>query len=147
MIKNITLTSIFLLLILTGYAQNGKQVPTEQELIKLSKDWMAATMNRDEKTLNKIVAPEYKLGGTDIDNPPITRDIWMKNTMENLKIDSVNYIRMKVDVIGNTAIVQSVFYWSVAFRDFPAKKDTVILFDTWIKREKGWQVVSRIVAD
>lgn len=145
--KNIMLTCILLLSIATGYAQNENKAATEQELRKLSEDWMTATMNRDQKTLDKIVAPEFKLGGTDLEGMVISREIWMKNTMENLKIDSVNYIKMKFDVIGNTAIVQSVFYWSVAFRDYPAKKETVKLVDTWIKRGKGWQVVSRLLVD
>ena len=108
---------------------------------------MIATMKRDETTLNKIVAPEFKLGGTDLGNPALPREVWMKNTMENLKIDSINYIKMRVDVIENIAIVQSTFYWSVAFRDMPVKKDTVNLVDTWIKRGPGWPVVSRLVVD
>ena len=107
------LVSFLLLSMQFGHAQN--KVGDEQELRKLSNNWMIATMERDEKTLNRIVAPEYKLGGTDVDNPIISREIWMKNTMENLKIDSVNYVKMKVDIIDNVAIVQSVFYWSVSF--------------------------------
>jgi len=119
----------------------------EQELTKLSKDWMIAAMNRDESTLNKIVAPEFKLGGTDFENPPLPREMWMKYTMESLTIDSVNYLKMKVDIIGDVAVVQSVFYWSVSFAGAPPKVDTVDLVDTWIKRKKGWQVVSRLVVD
>ena len=136
-----------LLLVSSANAQNDKQPMNEQEIKKLSNDWMIATMKRDEKTLNKIVAAEFKLGGTDLENPGITTEIWMKNTMENLKIDSINYVKMKVDIIGNVAIVQSVFYWSVAFRDTPVKKDKVNLIDTWIKRDEVWQVVSRLVVD
>jgi hypothetical protein len=67
--------------------------------------------------------------------------------MENLKIDSVNYLKMKADIIENVAIVQSTFYWSVAFGSNPVNKDIVNLVDTWIKREQGWQVVSRLVVD
>lgn len=146
--KNILLLPIFLLSILSGYAQTENNAgTTEQEIRKLSNDWMIAAMKRDEKTLNKIVAPEFKLGGTDFENPAISREIWMKNTMQNLKIDSMNYNKMQVDIIENIAIVQSVFYWSVAFNEFPAKKDTVNLIDVWIKRNTNWQVISRIVVD
>ena len=146
MMKNIMLTGIFLLTMLAGYAQTDKAA-TEQELKKLSQDWMTATMKRDKATLDKIVAPEYKLAGTNLDGTVISRETWMLNTMENLVIDSVKYIRMKVDVIGETAIVQSEFYWSVSFRGSLPKNDTVTLVDTWIKRGKGWQVVSRLVVD
>ncbi len=146
--KNILLLPIFLLSLLSGYAQNeNKTSSTEQEIKKLSNDWMLAAMKRDEKTLNKIVAPGFKLGGTDFENPAISREIWMKNTMENLKIDSINYSKMQVEITENIAIVQSVFYWSVAFGDFPAKKDTVNLIDVWMKRNSSWQVISRIVVD
>ncbi len=145
--KYIVFLTTFLLFISSAVAQNVKSSTIEQELKKLSNDWMTATMNRDEKTLNKIVATAFKLGGTDLDNPGISRDIWMKNTMENIVIDSIHYIRMKVDVIDNVAIVQSELYWSVTFLEMPAKKDTVNLVDTWVKKGKSWQVVSRLVVD
>ena len=145
--KKTILTSVIVLLVTLINAQNDKKEINEQEIKKLSNDWMTATKNRDEKTLNKIVAAEFKLGGTNFDNPGLPREIWMKNTMENIKIDSVNYIKMQVDVIDNVAIVQSIFYWSASFRDMPVKKDTLNLVDTWIKRDKVWQVVSRLVVD
>ena len=36
---------------------------------------MVAAMTSDEKTINKIVAQEFKLGETNLDNPGILRDI------------------------------------------------------------------------
>jgi hypothetical protein len=143
--NNLLLFSILFFFIASASAQSATD--EEQALTKLSNDWMKAAMNRDEAVLNKIVAPEFKLGGTDFDNPAIPREMWMKYTMESLTIDSVNYLKMKIDIIGDVAIVQSVFYWSVAFMDTPAKQDTVNLIDTWIKRKQGWQVVSRLVVD
>lgn len=144
--KNIFLLLSLLFCFLTS-ASAQSNPDQEQLLMKLSNDWMTATMNRDENTLNKIVASEFTLGGTDFENPTITRMIWMKNTMENLKIDSVKYIQMKVNVIDDVAIVLSEFYWSVAFMGGPATASTVNLVDTWMKREQGWQVVSRLVID
>ena len=145
--NQIIFVSTFLLVTSSAFAQNEKSAAIEQEIKKLSNDWMTAAMNRDEKTLNKIVATTFRLGGTDLDNPGISREVWMKNTMENLVIDSIHYIRMRVDVTDHVAIVQSELYWSVAFLDMPVKKDTVNLIDTWIKRGRAWQVVSRLVVD
>ena len=146
--KSIVFTSVLFFLALSVYAQTEKMVSSnEQEIKKLSHDWMIATMNRDEKTLNQIVSAEFKLGGTDMNKPDIPREIWMKNTMENLTIDSIHYLNMQVDVIDNVAIVRSTFYWSVSYSDLRAKKDTVDLVDTWLKRDEGWQVVSRLVVD
>ena len=82
--------------------------------MKLSNDWMTATMNRDENTLNKIVSPEFTLGGCYLEDPPISRSVWMENTMENMQIDSVNYIQMRMNVIDNVAIPTPRSTWSIA---------------------------------
>ena len=145
--KKIILTAVILLVVTSANSQDQKKAGTEQEIKKLSADWMKAAMARDEKTLDKIVAPEFTLGGTDVNRPGISREIWMKNTMENIKIDSVNYIHMGIKVIDNVAVVQSRFYWSFSFQNMPAKTDTVNLVDTWIKRGQNWQVINRIVID
>jgi hypothetical protein len=54
---------------------------------------------------------------------------------------------MKVDVIENTATVQSKFYWSGAFGDRKFIDSSSILIDTWMKRSQRWQVVSRLRVD
>ena len=128
------------------HGQTTQKENAEQVIRQLSNDWMMATKTRDEPTLNKIVAPEFTLSGNDLTEPPLSRNIWMKNTMENLKIDSISYINMHIQVIDQVAIVHSSLYWSVSFRDMPARKDTVTLVDTWLKRGQSWQVVSRIVS-
>jgi hypothetical protein len=145
--KKFKLTAAVLLLVLSAFAQTGNKGPAELEIEKLSNDWMRAAINRDITTLNSIVAVEFKLSGTDFSTPALPREIWMKNTMENLKIDSVKYINMRLEVIDNVAIVQSRFYWSFSFQNMPAKQQTVNLVDTWINRGQAWQVVSRIVVN
>ncbi len=143
--SNFLLISILFCFLASASAQSATN--EEQLLMKLSNDWMTATMNRDENSLNKILAPEFTLGGCYLEESPISRSVWMENTMENMQIDSVNYIQMRMNVIDNVAIVQSYFYWSVTFKDGPVMEDTVSLIDTWMKREQGWQVVSRLGCD
>lgn len=121
----------------------------EQLIIKLMNDWMIAVMKRDANTLNKIVAPEFKLDAAnkaDFDRPVVTRETWMANG-QHLKVDSVHYYKMKVDVIDNVAVVKSTFYWSGSFRGKPFIDSTNVLVDTWLKRKAGWQVVSRLRVD
>ncbi len=140
------LTSCVILYAFYVHGQTTQQENAEQVIRQLSNDWMMATKTRDEPTLYKIVAPEFTLSGNDLTEPPLSRNIWMKNTMENLKIDSISYINMHIQLIDQVAIVHSSLYWSVSFRDMPARKDTVTLVDTWLKRGQSWQVVSRIVS-
>lgn len=52
--KNILLISVFFIAVFPGYSQEAKTINTEQELRKLSNDWMVATINKNEKTLNKL---------------------------------------------------------------------------------------------
>ena len=49
----LSLSIIFFLT--SSNAQNENQGIAEQEIKKLSHEWMVAAMTRDEKTLNKIV--------------------------------------------------------------------------------------------
>lgn len=140
---------IVVFLSITGYTQTtNDDSETKQLIMKLENEWMIAMMKKDETTLNKIVAPEYKLDGTDpFDKPAISRQMWMENTMQNLKVDSVHYYKMNVDVIENIAIVKSTFYWSGSFFGKSFTDSTSVLVDTWMKRKQGWQVVSRIRTD
>jgi hypothetical protein len=148
--KNKTQTFLLLSIIfimVSSFIPGEVSTTTHEQIKKLSNDWMIAAKTRDEKTLNKLVAPEFKLSGTNKEMPTVARDTWMKNTMENLLIDSFSYSNMQVEMVDNVAIVQSNFYWSVSFKGLPARTDTAQLIDTWIKRKQGWQVVNRIVVD
>lgn len=139
---------VSLLSLLFSQTRQGSDAD-EQLLIKLANDWMNAMKARDAKTLNRLMGPEYKLGGTDFDNlalpETVSRETWLMNAMQNLKVDSVRYLKMKVDIIENTAIIQSKFYWKAAFHDKPFE-DSSYLVDVWLKRKEGWQVVNRLVA-
>jgi hypothetical protein len=71
----------------------------------------------------------------------------MTNTLQHIRIDSVRYYDMKVDVINNVAVVRSKLYWAGSFRDRAFAGSSAILVDTWMKRPQGWQVVSRLRLD
>ena len=141
--KNAIATVVAVLMSALGFAQD--KAVAENELSKLSGQWMTATKSRDVDALNKIVDPEFKLFGSEIDDAGIAREIWLKNTLENLKIESFSYNKINVDVFGDVALVRSNFSWSFAFKEFPSKSDTVNLIDTWIRRKDGWKVVRRVV--
>ena len=146
--KSIAVFFIFCFCNLTNSAQTVNTENNTAEIRKLMNDWMIAVKEKDAKALNRIVAPEFKLDGIkSFDKAALTRQVWMKNTLENLKVDSVHYYKMKVDVINNIAVVQSTFYWSGSFFNQPFVDSSSILVDTWMKRKQGWQVVSRIRVD
>jgi hypothetical protein len=149
--KTIVFLCMGLFSLLLGHAQTpNNPIKPEQEITKLMNDWMIAVLKRDFNTLNKLVAPEFKLHGAskaDFDRPVVTRETWMMNGRQKLKVDSVHYYKMNVDIIDNVAVVKSTFYWSGSFQGKAFIDSTNILIDTWLKRKEGWQVVSRIRVD
>jgi hypothetical protein len=77
--SNLLLISILFIYVSSSSAQSA--VDEEQVLTKLSIDWMTAAMNRDENILDKIVAPEFTLGGTKLEIASLPRSLWMKATI------------------------------------------------------------------
>lgn len=145
----VTLLVIAVITSLYGSAQQTiTKNNAEHEIRTLMNNWMVAVKNRDEKTLNRIMAPEYVLDDPySYDRPALGRDIWLTNAMKNLVVDSVHYYNMKVNVIDNVAVVQSKFYWSGTMFGKPFIDSNSVLVDTWIKRKEGWQVISRLRVD
>lgn len=126
---------------------NDNQKPLSNDLVQLENDWMHAMMKRQQPMLDQLVAPEFTVTGMKyIDSPAVTRNVWMYNTMNNMKIDSVHFIKTKMTIVDDVGIVKAQFYWSGAY-DEDRFEDSVSLVDTWIKRNRGWQVVSRIITD
>ena len=81
-----------------------------------------------------------------IDSAAVTRNMWMYNTLHDLKIDSVHFIKAKATTVDDVGIVKAHFYWSGSY-DEERFSDSTSFVDTWIKRYSGWQVVSRIITD
>jgi hypothetical protein len=144
--KNIFLLSFTSFILISGFSQS-KVNDDEQKIVKLENEWMNAMMRHDLTTLNQIVASTFKLAGIkDLDRPAVSRTTWMMNTMKNLKVDSIHYIKIKVEVTGNIAIVRASFFWKGAF-DTEKFLDTTFLVDTWIKRNNKWQVINRLILE
>jgi hypothetical protein len=72
--------------------------------------------------------------------------MWMNNIMQDLKIDSVHFIKTKVTTVDNIGIVRVYFFWSGTYDEKPFA-DSTSFVDTWIQRNGGWQVVSRMMTE
>ena len=117
------------------------------DLTQLENDWMHATMKRDKAVLEQLVAPEFTLTGMKyLDSAAVTRSVWMQNAMQELKIDSVHFLNMKVTTTNEVGIVRAEFFWSGAYAQSKFA-DTTAFVDTWVKRSGDWRVVSRIITD
>lgn len=118
----------------------------DSKFVQLEQRWMTAMKERDEKTLNQLVAPEFTLSGMDeLEQPALPRKMWIDNTLHNLTVESFSFDKTRVQVAHDTAIVHAIFTWKGVFRE--PFTDTVALIDIWVKRNGNWQVASRFVGE
>jgi len=138
---------VFIVAGIVSCGENIVKQPPENDLTKLENDWMHAMMQRDQAKLDQLVAPQFTLSGMKyIDSASVSRGMWMKNSMQDLKVDSVHFLKIKATTINDVGIVRARFYWSGTYDD-DNFDDSTSLVDTWIKTGNGWQVVSRIMMD
>ena len=138
---------IFFAFCLIGCSESDDRKPLNNDLIQLENDWMQAMKKRDRPRLEELLAPEFTVTGMKyIDSAAVTRNMWMYNTLHDLKIDSVHFIKAKATTVDDVGIVKAHFYWSGSY-DEERFSDSTSFVDTWIKRYSGWQVVSRIITD
>lgn len=124
--------------------QNPPAKPIDNDLSQLENEWMHAMMNRDRLKLEELMGPEFSMSGMKyIDSPAVSRNMWMNNTMQDLKVDSIHFITTKVTTINDVGIVRASMFWSGSY-DEDHFADTSLFVDTWIRRTNGWVVVSRI---
>ncbi len=113
----------------------------EQEVLRLSEEWMQAAMQRDEAKLQQLMAPEFALrfqGGL---HPPVPRETWLDDLLKRIRY-TLKYTSKDAKVYGNLAVVTSTFTWEGTFGEKPFA-GSGFLIDVWVKREGRWQVVSR----
>jgi hypothetical protein len=143
---------IFLLLSITigiiacsGDTNSGNA--STNDLTQLENDWMHAMMKRDRSTLEQLVAQEFTVTGMKyIDSPAVTRNVWMNDVIQKLKVDSVHFLNIKTTTVGDAGVVRGLLYWSGSYGE-DRFSDTTSFVDTWLKRTNDWKVISRVVTD
>lgn len=126
---------------------NNNSPSMSTDLTQLENDWMRAMMKKDKPVLDQLVAPEFTVTGMKyLDSAAVTRSVWMQNTMQDLKIDSVHFLKIKVNTTDEVGVVRAQFYWSGAYGETHFA-DTTSFVDTWVKRAGDWRVVSRVITD
>ena len=131
--KRILLFTIFLLSPSVTMAQKA----VHDQLIKLDKEWSAATARRDTKTLNRILADDYTY--TDFDGQKGTKSTMLKDmaahhAMEQEAVESSDY---QVRVFGSTAVMTHLT--AVTYQNTKAQLQSM---HVWSKRGRNWQVVA-----
>lgn len=125
-------------------ADIGRSV--EDRIRSLEQDWADAIRTRDSARLERLVAPEFVVSSADSTRPPLSRAIWMENTLRRLRVDSVRVRPARVTVRGDTAVAVLDFVWAGQFMTAPPFRDSSTVTDTWVRRAGEWRVHRRALA-
>lgn len=143
--KRLFLTGIIGFLLMACGDKNAQTM--SNDLTQLENDWMHAMMKKDKTVLDQLVTPEFTVTGMKyMDSAAVTRSMWMQNVLQDIKVDSVHFLKMKVNTTEEVGIVKADFYWSGTYAE-TRFADTTSFVDTWVKRNGDWRVVSRIITD
>jgi hypothetical protein len=103
---------------------------------------MQAWIERDAATLEEILAPEFRLRSMTTDSP-VSRDDWLEEALSGrVAASDVRYDEMAVDVIGDTAVVDSLLTFTGSIEGDDWSRSTYCT-DVWVRRDGLWQVVRR----
>jgi len=139
--------TVALLLFLTGAFASRAQVPIGSESTKtdeietLSQSWMTAAKDRDLKTLENLMAEDFRLVHPSQDKVT-TRAQWL-SSLSTLETRSFRYEHLKVDHYGKSLAVASAVFIVDAVMNGRAFTPVTSVIDVWEKRHGKWQIVTR----
>jgi hypothetical protein len=113
--------------------------PDGASLGEAENTWAHALRLRDIATLERLLAPEFRLIVRDQVTP---RAEWLRN-LGNFRVDSVELFHVVPRVIGDSGSVSLELYWHADVEGRPPINRTGVLRDTWRFRDGRWVVVER----
>jgi len=112
------------------------------ELLRLSDEWMSAVRERDEATLERLVAPGFRFMAIHLAPEPMDRERWMAATLSGYEIVSFSFLETDVVVHGDTGIVHSR-YSQIGNLNTTDLSGMFRLTDVWARSDGTWQVLAR----
>ena len=124
------------------YAADLKPHQAQAELVRLESEWTKATMAKDSKALDRLMAPDFGLAFVENGKvASIPRAAWLSN-LRKMTISRYETKVESVEMLGSVAIAQVTGDWTVSMGG-PARSRPFRLRDTWIRRDGRWEVVQR----
>ena len=116
----------------------------EQELTRLSEEWMRAVWDKDDAVLNRLMTDDFVLlspGGSPIRQ---SRPEWLR-TARLAGSGECAYANVSVQSIGDLAIMAAELSCKGDFHGIGLEANSVVS-DVWIRREGRWRVASRVAS-
>jgi len=117
--------------------------PDEEALIRLSREWMhVALVERDERRLRSLMAPEFTLQIWDASRAAQDLETWMSTLLQRLAAVELEYTSLSARAFGDIGIVYSAFWWKGTLDGQPFT-DAGFMTDVWSRQSGSWKVVAR----
>ena len=117
--------------------------PVEQIIDRLSSEWTNAVGQKDEATLNLLMADEFRAFLPET-GKSINRTEWLRQA-RLLESAECEYKNTQVRNYGDFAIASGRLTCKGDIRGIGLQDDSVVA-DTWVKRDNQWKVSTRVVA-
>jgi ketosteroid isomerase-like protein len=115
----------------------------EEAVIRLSQEWMQiALVEKDERRLRDLMAPEFTLQIWDASRAAQDLDAWMSTLLHRLAAIEFKYTSLSARVFGDVGVVYSAFWWQGTMDGQPFK-DSGFIADVWSRESGTWRVVAR----
>lgn len=132
------------LFIATAATATPPQTDDENDLQRLSMEWMTAIERKDKTSLESFLADDYVLQMPgDTEHQYVHRSEWLENAI-SMDWSNFRYENIVARVHGDHATVSSRLYFKVS--PYPLTFDSGVL-DVWEKRGGKWQVTTRYVGE
>ncbi len=150
-------TVCVLLIALAGFAPQeqpkkppqGLPPPTDfdpgltEQLRQLEQEFAEAILHKDTQVLDRLVGPEYTLRIADYPEQSLPRAIWMDNTLNKAKAESLEHQHDAARKLADDLAVVSLLFTQKASMNGRDFSGTSYLVDFWKKRAGTWQIIAR----
>lgn len=118
--------------------------PVEQQVDLLTNQWMKAVSDKDDNTLNRIMAEEF-IAHIPETGRSINRTEWLRQArlMDNTECE---YKSTQVRSYGEFAVASGRLICKGDFKRIGLEADSVVA-DTWVRKDNQWKVSTRVAAE
>ena len=116
----------------------------EQELTRLSDEWMRAVWEKDDAALNRLMTDDFVLLTPGSSTKKQNRPDWLTAT-RSAGTGECAYSNVFVQSMGDLAIMAAELTCKGDYHGIGLEANSVVS-DVWVRREGRWRVASRIAS-
>ena len=123
-----------------SFAQSNKTA--DRLFTDLETKWMTAWKNKDEATVQKLLADDFTLTSSLSTGGLTNKKEWIDKALHQYHCKNFVINKLQSRVYGKTAVV-NIWFYQEAEANGKDWSGNFLLTDVWVQKNKAWQVVAR----